>query len=81
MVSGTVFLAIERDAQTREDNAGYSGEWGDRGANILRTQVEFYKMGVAGTFPPQWAEYQRIAEREADPEWAELQRLRKKFDV
>lgn len=79
MVDGAVFLAIEREVESRALNAGYNGSYSDGGASVLREQVKYYKYGRDGILPPEWEPYQLQALRESDPDWAELMRLKKKF--
>ncbi|RZK44592.1 MAG: hypothetical protein EOO61_03295 [Hymenobacter sp.] len=79
MVDGAVFLAIERDAETRALNAAYNGSYNDGGASVLKEQIRFYKYGRDNKFPPEWESYRRQVDRESDPEWAELMRLKRKF--
>lgn len=70
---------ILKEANKREEGAGYDGEYGDRGASILRTQIEFYEHGMNGTIPPQWKEFQKELDNQLDPEYETYKRLKAKF--
>ena len=72
---------ILQDAEDRRTAAGYGGRYDDGGAGSLQTQVRFYQYGARGILPPEWAEYRKQAETQADPEYAEYIRLKKKFDI
>ena len=45
---------VLKEAENRETAAGMQGSWSDGGAEVLRLQVEYYKMGMAGKVPPSW---------------------------
>lgn len=70
-----LIAAVLNDAKDRREAAGFAGEWSDRGATDLETQVRFYNYGRQGTIPPEWVKYQK----EFDPEYNEYLRLKKKF--
>ena len=75
-----VFSMILKDAEDRATSAGYSGSWGDGGAEVLRNQVRFYQCGMNGTLPSEWEKYFDQVVRESDSEYAEYLRLKKKFE-
>lgn len=70
-----IFELIKKDAEQRRTDAGYGGEWGDRGASDLLKAVEIYKHGMNGTIPPEWEHYTD----KLDHEYVEYERLKKKF--
>lgn len=70
-----VMALVLKDAENKKLDAGYSGRWDDGGANRLEEQVKFFKLGMAGTLPPDWDKYKR----ELDPEYVEYLRLKRKF--
>lgn len=75
-----VIAKVLAEAHERAETAGYSGEFGDRGAHVMRVQVEFYRHGMAGTIPSEWQKHHRDAENQADPEFTTYMRLKDKFE-
>jgi len=60
-----------------------AADWQDGIA--LRSQVKFYRYGVAGALPDEWKKYATYAgphpdHPEWDRDWVEYQRLREKFE-
>jgi hypothetical protein len=76
---GKVIAMVLRDAENRRTDAGYGGRWDDGGASRLQDQVSFFQYGLARTLPPEWEEYRKQADNEADPEYKEYLRLHQKF--
>lgn len=66
---------VMKEATNREMSAAYGGERGDRGASILRGEVEMYKAGMEGRVPDSWKKY----EKQLDPEYKRYLELKKKF--
>lgn len=75
-----IIALILKDAEDRRTAAGYGGRFDDGGAGILQAQVQFYQYGARGILPPEWNEYRKQAETQADPEYAEYVRLKRKFE-
>lgn len=71
-----VMEIVLQEADERQRAAGHNGERGDGGASMLRQQVKFYKMGMAGHVPIEWEKYKQ----KLDPEWKEYLRLKEKFE-
>ena len=88
-----LFKKIREDAAQRKTDAGYGGEWGDRGAADLLDQMKYFEYGATHTIPPQWKKYADQVQKDLDnvakefqealnqqdPEYAEWERLQKKF--
>lgn len=82
------------DADERRTDAGMGGEWGDRGAGLIETKVNYFFAGLSGHVPDEWlARYNELCladekeqqlrrEREAyrkDPDYETFQKLKEKF--
>lgn len=73
-------LATYREAaKTQRINAGYAGEWGDRGAGVMEQVADAYEAGLNGIIPAFLTGYVAEVERQKDPEYAEFLRLQSKF--
>lgn len=66
---------VLKDADKKQDDAGYGGHHHDGGAAHQRDCVKFYNYGRAGKIPPDWDQYTK----QLDPEYQEFLRLQKKF--
>lgn len=66
---------VLKDAHIREENAGYSGQMHDGGAERLRDQVKFFRYGLTNTQPPEWENYKV----QLDPEYQTYLKLKSKF--
>lgn len=80
-MSGKVNINLVMDEVLKEadklaKDAGYAGEYGDRGAAFLREKVRFYKMGMNQEVPKEWLHYMD----KMTPEYEEYMRLKKKFE-
>jgi hypothetical protein len=75
-----VMEIILKDANKREQDAGFSGSHSDGGASRLREQVEFYKYGIDGLVPPECNKYITDYINEKDPDYSEYIRLKEKFE-
>lgn len=67
---------VLEDAHDKEMSAAYGGQWYDGGAGHLRELVKFYKYGVEGVVPPEWASYAK----KLDTDYPEYCRLKAKFE-
>ena len=47
---------LQKRANQKREDAGYSGSWGDGGASNLEHSMEVYKAGIDGISPPSWNE-------------------------
>lgn len=77
-IDKTCQLALA-DADTREENAGYSGAMNDGGASVIRSYVEIWKAGLSEQIPKALKNYYDEIVCEEDPEWKEYKRLKAKF--
>lgn len=83
-----IMQAVLKEAEERKRDAGFAGEMGDRGANLLEMQVKFYQYGMQGKVPFEWRDYAwkvNQAMMEQDPDYKamlELQnKLKQKYNV
>ena len=65
-------------AQLRQD-AGYAGEWGDRGATELLDQLEAWLAGLRGEVPKVFKAVADTIHKKNDPDWQTYLRLKNKF--
>lgn len=68
------------EAECNRSNAGYAGEWGDRGASYMEDRVAAYRAGRMGEVPIWLAKCYAKVVSHADPEFETFQRLKKKFE-
>ena len=72
--------AVTREAERVRENAAYSGDRGDGGAERMLHGVNTFRCGMNRRVPEEWRKHLNQMQREADPEFAEYQRLKAKFE-
>lgn len=70
---------VRKSAESARMNAGYNGEWGDRGACAMEEKLQYWLDGLAGNIPAEWVHYEKEMATESDPEYEEYRRLQAKF--
>jgi len=73
------FRHLEDKAESLRDAAGHNGEYHDRGASNLESQIEVYQAALKHEIPAVWEREYQMFLRKTDPEFAEYRRLAKKF--
>lgn len=79
LIDAALALYLQEAANNRE-NAGYAGEWGDRGASHMEDRASAYKSGRAQEVPAWLQRHYEKVKAQRDPEFDEYQRLKKKFE-
>lgn len=75
-----LFKYIKNLADDKELDAGMGGFHHDGGASRLRSEVQFYQMGMNKVIPPQWKDYVKDIVRKDDPEYVKYLELKQKFE-
>lgn len=60
-------------------DAGYNGEWSDRGGGAMVREARAFLAGLDGRLPEGWREFASDIERKETDERAEYIRLKAKF--
>jgi hypothetical protein len=79
-IAGIIHLA-HQDAEKRSSDAGYAGEWGDRGAGDIRDAVRIWRDGLNRNIPKELVKYARQAERAADKDYKTYLELKRRFEA
>lgn len=61
------------------NDAGYAGEWGDRGGGATVREAQAFLAGLDGRLPESWSNFVEELKREEQHERAEYERLKAKF--
>ena len=77
---------IKTDAESKRDDAGYSGAMHDGGARELEKELETFLCGINQTFPKRWDKYVNLAKKkmelerlESDPDYIMYKKLQHRF--
>lgn len=71
---------LEADAKQRQEDAGYAGEYGDRGAGQTRELLRAYQAGRGGHIPTFLEPFLKKAVNESNPDYLQYLRLRRQFE-
>lgn len=79
---GLLFNLLEKKATELEYDAGMAGEYGDRGARVLREKIKLVKDILAGNVPEDWEGFvkqMKLAEAMETEEYKQYIELKAKF--
>jgi hypothetical protein len=73
-----IISKVLKEAKSLSDISGMNGEKFD-GGELLRTQAEYFNLGMRGLLPDNWQKYARKVEQEDTPEYQKYLELKRKF--
>jgi len=71
--------AVQAEANTKRENAGYSGSWNDGGAGALESVLNSWLVGLKREIPEMFREIAEEMVKQQDPEYQDWLRLNAKF--
>ncbi len=78
-ISDLIRRVIQRGENVAND-AAYGGHHHDGGGGRIKSEAEFYLMGMNGEVPKEWEKDWKQLQKESDPDYEKYLSLKKKFE-